>query len=392
VKKLILTTSIALFSAGLGFAQIKTSDINTINTAVPFLRISPDARSGGMGDVGIALSPDASATYWNASKLAFVEKNMGVAITYTPWLKGLGINDIYLAHLSFYKKIDKSQTIATSLRYFSLGSIQFTDNQGNNLSNYSPKEFAWDLAYARLLSKHLSVSLSGRYIFSNLASGFEVSGVQINAAKGAAADVGLYYKKNVKLGSQTKGVWAMGANISNLGTKITYTKSATNKDYLPANFGIGTSLKMDFDKYNSLELAFDINKLLVPTPDTTATQEYKKYSPFAGAMKSWSDAPGGLKEEMKELYMSFGAEYWYNKQFAVRTGMFYEDPKKGNRMYATLGVGVKYNVFGMNFSYLVPAFRKNSVNGRSPLDNTLRFSLLFDLDALKADETAPTAL
>jgi hypothetical protein len=388
VKKFFLSTSIALLSFGAASAQIKTSDINTINTAVPFLRISPDARSGAMGDVGIALSPDASATYWNASKLAFAEKNMGVSITYTPWLKQL-VNDIYLAHLSFYKKIDKNQTLATSLRYFSLGSIQFTDAQGNNLSNYSPKEFAWDVSYARLLSKHLSVSVTGRYIFSNLASGFEVSGVQINAAKGAAADVGMYYRKNVKLGKQTKGVWALGANISNLGTKITYTKSATNKDYLPANFGIGTALKMDFDKYNSLELAFDINKLLVPTPDTTATQEYKKYSPLEGAIKSWSDAPGGMKEELKEVYMSFGAEYWYNKQFAVRTGIFYEDPTKGNRMYATLGVGVKYNVFGMNFSYLVPAFRRNTVNGRSPLDNTLRFSLLFDLDALKADEAPP---
>ncbi|MEY2829523.1 MAG: hypothetical protein RIQ33_1381 [Bacteroidota bacterium] len=382
-----------MFSVGMSFAQssLKTSDINTINTAVPFLRISPDARSGAMGDVGIALSPDASSTYWNASKLAFAEKNMGVAITYTPWLKQL-VNDIYLAHLSFYKKIDKNQTVATSLRYFSLGSIQFTDAQGNNLSNYSPKEFAWDVSYARLLSKHLSISLSGRYIFSNLASGFEVSGVQITAAKGAAADLGLFYKKNVKLGKNTKGTWALGANLSNLGTKISYTRSAANKDYLPANLGIGTALKMDFDKYNSLELALDINKLLVPTPDTTSTQDYKKYSPFAGAMKSFNDAPGGMKEEMKEFYMSLGAEYWYNKQFAVRTGLFYEDPTKGNRMYATVGVGVKYNVFGMNFSYLVPAFRRNTVNGRSPLDNTLRFSLLFDLDALKADEGAPATL
>ncbi|MEN9522759.1 MAG: hypothetical protein RL065_1136 [Bacteroidota bacterium] len=392
MKKLILSTSISILTFGFGFSQtVKTSEINTINTAVPFLRISPDARSGAMGDVGIAITPDASATYWNASKLAFIDKNMGVAITYTPWLKGLGINDIYLAHLSLYKKIDKTQTIATSLRYFSLGSIQFTDAQGNNLNNFNPKEFSWDISYARLLSKHLSVSLSGRYIFSNLASGNEVNGVPISSAKGASADVGLYYRKNVKLGKQTKGLLAFGTNISNLGTKVSYTKSATNKDYLPANFGIGSSLKMDFDKYNSLEIALDANKLLVPTPDGTTTYEYKKYSPFEGAMKSWSDAPGGSKEELREINLSFGAEYWYNKQFAVRTGMFYEDPTKGNRLYATLGVGVKYNVFGMNFSYLVPAFRKNSVNGRSPLDNTLRFSLLFDLDAFKTDE-APAAL
>ena len=370
------------------FAQsksISTSDINTINTAVPFLRISPDARSGAMGDVGIALSPDASATYWNAAKLAFIDKDMGASITYTPWLKQL-VNDIYLAHLSFYKKVDKNQTIATSLRYFSLGSITFTDAYGATLSNYNPKEFAWDLSYARLLSKHLSVAISGRFIYSNLAAGFSVSQVQITAAKGGAVDMGMYYKKDVKLGKDMKGLWALGLNITNLGTKISYTSSASNKDYLPANIGIGTALKMELDKFNTLELALDINKLLVPTPNTAdSTQAWKYYSPLEGAIKSFGDAPGGFKEELKEIYYSFGAEYWYDKQFAVRTGIFYEDATKGGRFYATAGVGVKYNVFGINFSYLVPAFHSNKVLSRSPLDNTLRFGLLFDFDALKAD-------
>ena len=391
MKKILLASIVSISSLQMLFAQsktISTSDINTISTAVPFLRISPDARSGAMGDVGIALSPDASATYWNAAKLAFIDKDMGAAVTYTPWLKALGISDIYLANLSVYKKLGKGQTIATSLRYFSLGSIQFTDGNGATLSNYSPKEFSWDVSYARLLSKHLSIALSGRYIYSNLAAGFSVSQVQISAATGAAVDFGMYYNKNVKLGKDMKGLWALGLNISNLGTKISYTSSATNKDYLPANIGIGTALKMELDKYNTLELALDINKLLVPTPnpyDLSNPPLWKTYSPLEGAINSFSDAPGGMKEELKEIYYSFGGEYWYDKQFAVRTGIFYEDPTKGGRFYATAGIGVKYNVFGMNFSYLVPAFHSKTVLNKSPLDNTLRFSLLFDLDALKDD-------
>jgi Type IX secretion system protein PorV len=375
-------------SWSIGQNTISTTDINTINTAVPFLKIAPDARSGAMGDVGIALSDDVNSTYWNPAKLAFAKKDMGVGITYTPWLRALGITDIYLAHVSAYKKVGKNQAIGTSLRYFSLGDIQFTNYQGDPIGNFSPRELAFDVDYSRLLSKHFAVSIALRYIYSNLASGQTVNGVQVNAANGVAADFSTYYKKDVKFGS-TKALWSLGTSMTNLGTKMTYTKTATNKDYLPANLGIGTAMKFDVDKFNTVEVALDCNKLLVPTPNPNdPTLAYQNKSPISGALGSFNDAPGGLKEEIKEVYYSLGAEYWYNSQFAVRSGVFYEDPTKGNRKYLTVGIGVKYSVLCLNFSYLVPV---NKGTQKSPLDNTLRFSLIFDFQNMeKGNNNAAT--
>jgi hypothetical protein len=366
-------------------AQISATDINTINTAVPFLRIAPDARSGAMGDLGIAISDDANATYWNSSKLAFAKKDFAIGVTYTPWLKQL-VNDIFLAQISGYKKVGKTQSINASLRFFSLGNIQFTDFQGAPLGDFKPREFAFDLGYSRALSKRFAIGISGRYIYSNLAAGQTVGGVTVNAANGFATDVNSIYKKTIKI-NKKKADLGVGLTISNIGTKMSYTKSAVNKDFIPANFGIGSSLKMEIDKFNTIEFGIDINKLLVPTPnlsDTTFT--YRTLSPVAGAFSSFNDAPNGVKEEFKELMYSIGAEYWYNNQFALRTGFFYEDPTKGARKYLTVGLGIKYNVFGLNFSYLVPT--STGLN-RSPLDNTLRFSLLFDFDAIKPDMPPP---
>ena len=303
-----------------GFAQnsISSTTINTINTAVPFLRIAPDARSGAMGDVGIALSEDANATYYNPAKLAFAQKNMAMAATYTPWLKALNINDIYLTYLSGYKKVGKNQALGASLRYFSLGDITFTNYSGDAIGNFRPRELSFDVDYSRLLSKHLSVGLAMRYIYSNLAAGQTVNGAQVRSANGAAADLSFYYWKNVKLGDQ-KAKWSLGSSVTNIGTKMTYTRSAVNRDFLPANLGIGTALKMDIDKYNTVEFAFDMNKLLVPTPSMSdSVVSGQSASPISGALQSFSDAPGGMNEEFREINYSAGVEYWYNNLFAVR--------------------------------------------------------------------------
>jgi len=364
---------------------ISTTTINTINTAVPFLRIAPDARSGAMGDVGVALSEDANSIFYNPAKLAFAQKNMAMAATYTPWLKALNINDIYLTYLSAYKKVGKNQAIGASLRYFSLGDITFTNYQGDAIGNFRPREMSFDIDYSRLLSKHLSVGLAMRYIYSNLAAGQTVNGAQVRSANGVAADLSMYYWKNVKLGDQ-KAKWSLGSNVSNIGTKMTYTRSAVNKDFLPANLGIGTALKMDIDKYNTVEFALDMNKLLVPTPALASDSitSYQSASPITAAIHSFNDAPGGMSEEFREINYSAGVEYWYNNLFALRSGYFYENPTKGNRQYMTFGMGIHYTVFNFNFSYLVAA--NKGAGQTSPLNNTLRFSLLFDFNAMAADE------
>ncbi len=350
--------------------------LNTINTAVPFLRIIPDARGGGMGDVGIAVTEDANATFYNASKLVFADKPMGMSASYNQWLAAL-VKDVYLADLSGYYQIDKLQCISSSLRFFSLGNIDFYTQNAEFNGSFHPREFAYDINYSRKLSKIFSTGLTLRYIYSNLASGQTVDGVPIKAANGMATDISFFLKKPMKLGT-TKSVFTAGAVISNLGTKVTYT-NAINKDYIPANLGVGAALKLDLDKYNQIQFALDMNKLLVPTPNDS-TLAYKNLSPIQGALTSFTDAPGGFKEELNEIMDGLGIEYWYNQQFALRTGYFYEAPTKGNRQFLTVGVGVKYNVLGINFAYLVPTTRV-----KSPLDNTLRFSLLFDFNALKGD-------
>ena len=381
LSKLLLGLTVILVGINYaGFGQTLSTDeldgrINVINTAVPFLRIIPDARSGAMGDAGIAITPDANSIQWNIAKTAFAEKELALSVTYTPWLREL-VGDIYLAYLAGYVKIDENQAFASSLRYFSLGNIIFTDFTGTETGQFNPREFTYDAGYARKFTENLSTGLSLRFIYSNLAAGQMVSGVEIVPGIAVAADISTYFEKEVEVGSKD-GKLGLGATVANIGSKISYTKSA-DKDFIPTNLGLGSALSIEFNEYNEMQFAIDINKLLVPTPDSAET--YKDKGVVGGMLSSFGDAPGGFSEELNEIMYSFGIEYWYNKQFAARAGYFNEHKLKGNRKYFTVGVGLKYNVFGLNFSYLVP-----TTSQRNPLDNTLRFSLLFDFEALRAN-------
>jgi len=360
--------------------------LNTITTAVPFLIISPDARAGGMGDGGVAASPDAYAMHWNPSKIAFAEKKMGIAISYTPWLRNL-VPDINLSYVSFYSKLKSNdQAIGASLRYFSLGDITFTDNAGNDIGQYKPAEFAFDLTYARQLSEKFSGGISLRYIHSNLTGGFQVENNATKAGNSVAADISAYFHNDIKLGKKD-AILALGLNISNIGSKISYTETGT-KDFIPTNLRLGPRLTIKLNEYNDLTFLMDFNKLLVPTPpvysDSLVNGEqvilFGKSSDVSvaqGIFQSFSDAPGGFKEEMQEINIATGFEYWYDKQFAFRAGYFYEHENKGNRKYFTLGAGLKLNVIGLDFAYLIPTDQRN------PLENTLRFSIIFDFDTLK---------
>lgn len=383
------------------FAQVSSfrdsllGQVNTITTAVPFLLISPDARAGGMGDNGVATSPDANSIHWNPAKLAFVEKDMGFSVSYTPWLREL-VNDINLAYLSGYKKLKGDQTVALSLLYFSLGNIDFTDDVGNKTSQFNPNEFAIDGAYSRKLGENLSGGLALRYIYSNLTGGALVQNSASHAGTSVAADLSAYYRSEMEV-SKKKALLSAGLNISNIGTKISYTESGV-KDFIPTNFRLGTDLKIDLDQYNSIAIGLDINKLLVPTPpvflknsrggdslDVTshkiiqAGKDPSNISVAQALFSSWSDAPAGFQEELKEFIYNIGLEYWYDKQFAIRAGYFHEAATKGNRQFFTIGAGLKYNVFGLDFAYLIPTVQRN------PLANTLRFTLTFDFDGLKSE-------
>ncbi len=359
--------------------NFRDSLLNAVSTAVPFLRISPDARSGGMGDVGIGLSPDANGWFYSPAKMAFAPQDMAFSVTYTPWLRQL-VSDIYLASLYGYKKIDDMQTIGGSLRYFSLGNITFTDIGGNYIGDFRPNEFALDAGYSRKLSDVFSAGIMLRFIYSNLASDYQVNGVAIKPGTSAAADISFFYhNEEMKLGGRDAKFNA-GLNISNLGAKITYTKDAQNQDFLPANLGLGAALTVEIDDYNEITVAADFNKLMVPATYNSINGNFRDLSVPSAIIKSFSDAPGGFSEELREIIYQVGLEYWYDQQFALRLGYFYEDGTKGGRNFATVGVGLKYNVFGLNFSYLVP-----TSNLRNPLDNTLRFSLNFDFDAFKKE-------
>ena len=361
----------------------QADSINVVTTAVPFLRISPDARAGGMGDVALATSPDANAQFYNLAKYPFAKSKGAVAATYTPWLKDLGLNDVYMATLAGYYKFSELEAVSASLRYFSLGSIQFTDNLGNDISTFRPREFAFDAGYSRKLSDRLSLGIALRYIYSNLASG-TFNGVSYKPGHAVAGDLGVYYTTVQEDGHG----WNLSAALTNLGTKISYTTDATQKDYIPANLGLGASHTWAFNEIHKFTLAMDVHKLLVPTPpsqyDSAGLADYRNKGVVGSWFSSFSDAPGGAKEEFKECMFGLGAEYWYNDQFAVRTGYYYEDKTKGNRKYFTIGAGIKYSMFGLNFSYLIPS--GNGVN-RNPLSNTIRFSVVFDFDNDEAAET-----
>lgn len=357
---------------------------NTILSSLSFLRIVPDTRSGALGDAGIALSPDANAMHFNASKLAFAENDFSISATYTPWLKNIGVQDVYLAYLSGFKQIDKNQSIGASLRFFSMGQIEFRNDQGGFTGTGKPREFEVALAYARRLSNSFSASLTTKYIYSNLAGGQEVNSIDIRPANSFAVDLGFTYFHDIKIGDM-KTRMRYGLALTNLGSKVSYLKSIV-RDFIPANIGIGTAMEINIDEYNSFTLTVDINKLMIPTPvfnddgsiidvdPANGYSDYRDKSLFAGMLGSFTDAKGGAKEELQELMYSIGVEYWYAKQFAVRTGYYYEHPLKGNRKFLSAGLGFRYNVYEMNLSYLIP-----TSNQQNPLDNTYRFSLIFNL-------------
>jgi len=370
------------FSSGVN-AQSGTGVRNpsVVTTAVPFLRISPDARAGGMADVGIATLPDVYSGFWNQGKTAFNSSKIGIGVTYTPWLSDLDLNDVFLASLAGYYKVDDMQAITASLRYFSLGDIQFTDALGNQLNNFRPREYAIDLGYSRKLSKKFGLGISLRYISSDLAGG-SYNSITYKKGSSVAGDIHLFHQGIKENGSGLN--W--GLTLSNLGSKISYTNDATQKDYIPANLGLGAAYTKAFDADNKLTVALDLNKLLVPTPPSKGGTETDSAFQVRvddyrskGVVSSWFSSFGDAESnggEWREITAAIGAEYWYKNQFAFRAGYFYEHPDKGNRKYFTLGATVKYNVAGLNFSYLLPS---GSGINRNPLSNTLRFSLVFDL-------------
>ena len=376
--------------------------LNTITTAVPFLLITPDSRAGGMGDVGCASLNDVNAIHWNAAKLAFANKKMGFGVSYTPWLRAL-VPDINLAYITGFYKLKKRGTIGASLRYFSLGDITFTDANGQTTGQFRPNEFSIDIAYATKLSKTFSVGGAVRYINSNLTGNALVESAQTKPGRAVGVDLSVLYKKDkIKLADK-KAIVAFGLNISNIGNKMSYSDRGdkNSDDFIPINLRIGGSLNVDLDDYNSISILADINKLMVPTPpkfkykvDTNgvttgevatdadgnpiiASGKDPNRGVAEGMFGSFSDAPGGGKEELREINYSVGLEYWYNHLFAIRAGYFYEHPTKGNRQFFTIGAGVRYNVFGLDFAYLIPTQQRN------PLENTLRFTLTFDFDAFK---------
>jgi len=365
--------------------------INTITTAVPFLIISPEARAGGMGDAGVASSADVNSIHWNPSKLAFIEQKTVFGISYTPWLRNL-VPDINLAYVSFASKLKGDQAIGASLRYFSLGNITFTDNTGNEIGQFDPSEFALDVAYSRKLSEYISGGIALRYVNSNLTGGFQVENNATKAGSSVAADISAYYQRDIEIGKKD-AILSFGLNISNIGSKISYTETG-RKDFIPINLRFGPGLLFKLNEYNDLGFVVDFNKLLVPSPPiydqdpnnyvngqpSILLGENPDVSVASGIFQSFSDAPNGGKEELNEINIAAGLEYWYDKQFAFRAGYFYEHETKGNRKYFTLGAGLKYNVFGLDFAYLIPTDQRN------PLENTLRFTLTFDFASMKKGE------
>jgi len=370
-----------------------------ITTAVPFLIIAPDARSGGMGEAGVASDPDANSMHWNPAKYAFIDKKFGFAMSYSPWLRQL-VNDINLSYLAGFYKIDDRQTVAATLLYFSLGDITFTDEFCEDLGTYNPNEFSLDATYSRKFSEVISGAVAARFIYSNLTQGQFVQGAETSAGTSIAADVAVYYHKEIDLGSMGSEL-SWGINLSNIGNKISYSKTAIKKDFIPTNLRLGAALKMNFDDYNSLSVLLDFNKLQVPTPpiylrDSSGNPVYDdennpvissgmdpNVNTVQGIIQSWYDAPYGFSEEMREWAIAFGLEYWYAKQFSLRTGFFYEDKTKGNRKFFTVGAGLRYSVFGLDLSYLIPMEQQH------PLENTLRFTLYFNFDPAKEASTVP---
>lgn len=392
-------------------AASNTLQLNTITTAVPFLMIAPDSRSGGIGDAGVALSADANAVHWNPAKMAFAEEDFEISLAYSPWLRAL-VDDMNLAYLSGYKKLNDKQAFGAALRFFSLGVITFTDEFGTPLRDFKPNEYSLDLAFSQKLSDNFSGGIAARYIHSNLTGGTSIGGANSRPGRSAAVDVSFFYTNDkVKIGKKD-AIWNVGMNVSNIGAKMSYTETA-DRDFLPTNLKLGSALTFLLDEYNSITLTLDANKLLVPTPpiylrDTdgqividqgtgdpvVASGRNPDVGVASGIFGSFNDAPGDvtinedgtvdvasgsvLKEELREVNLGGGFEYWYDNQFAFRAGYFYEHPTKGNRQFITLGAGIKYSIFGIDLSYLISTTQQN------PLANTLRFTLKLSFDELKA--------
>jgi len=361
-------------------AQTNSGELNAIQTVVPFLTIAPDSRAGAIGDAGAATSPDVYSNHWNPAKFAFIDGKGGVGLSYAPWLRNL-VPDINIAYLSGYTRLDNKQVLSASLLYSSLGDVPFTDDFGNLERTFTPNEFAIDLAYSRLFAEHFSGAVAFRFIYSNLTGGSYSGGVATQPGTSFAADIAAYYHKDVSLFNKD-GLLAFGIDFSNIGTKMSYSDSQTS-DFIPMNMRLGSSYTIIFDSYNKLTGTIDINKLLVPTPpiyDATgeiiAGKDPNVAVPVA-IFQSFYDAPGGFKEEMREYMFSYGLEYWYNNQFALRGGYFYENETKGNHKYFTAGAGLRLNVFTIDFSYLMP------LASNHPLAHTLRFSLSFDINSLR---------
>ena len=358
---------------------------NPITTAVPFLLIAPDARGGGMGDIGAATSPDVYSLYWNPAKYAFADKDFGFGIGYVPWLRGL-VNDIGLFSLAGFKKFGDKQAIAMSLRYFSMGEVMFTNDIGQELGAVKPNEWTIDATYSRKFSRVISGAVAGRFIYSNLVP-VNYGAYQVKPGISVAADIALYGHKEIEVKGLTASFFDFGFNISNIGAKISYSSSSSLTSFIPTNLRFGVGYTMDIDEYNRITISMDLNKLLVPTPPiyypdsvdangNKVIQDGKNpdVSPVTGMIQSFYDAPYGFKEEMQEINVVGAAEYWYNKLFAIRAGYFWESKYKGNRQFFTLGAGLRYNVFGLDFSYLIPVASNN------PLQNTMQFTLLFNFN------------
>lgn len=378
--------------------------LNTITTAVPFLQIAPDSRAGAMGDLGVATSPDVNSFHWNPAKYAFIEDQVGAAVSYVPWLRALGISDINLGYLTGYYRLNDFETVAAELRYFNLGEIIFTNRDAEVIGQYNPHELAFAAAYARKLSDNFSMGLAGRYIYSNLTGGAMAGEVATVAGQSIAADLSAYYTSSLDEMTDI----SLGINISNMGDKLSYTDiyNETGADFIPINLRLGTCIGLQLDDYNRMSIGVDMNKLLVPTPPIIDNRktidsagvivnnpnqgqiiagEDPNVSVVSGMIQSFYDAPDGFKEELREINYSAGLEYWYNEQFALRTGYFFEHNTKGGRKFYTIGAGMRYTVFEIDISYLINANRAVSGAGNNPLANTMRFSLAFDIGAIQAD-------
>ena len=360
-----------------------SNSANAIPTAVPFLNISPDSRSGAMGEAGAATSPDVNDNYWNPSKLAFLDTaGNSLSLSYSPWLRHL-VPDVSLSYLSFAHKLDNRNTLGASLRYFNLGSIQLIDANQNEQGTYRPSEFSFDVSFARKFGNDFSLGLTARYIHSNLSTQSFASGnsQQTKAGNAFAADISMYRTGNHRQFGKD-ATFSYGIDISNIGTKVSYTDVGPTY-FLPTNLRIGFANTLNIDDVNQVTFAFDINKLLVPTPPVRDINgniikgKNDDVSVPAGIFGSFGDAPGGFSEEFKEITFSPGFEYLYNQQFAIRAGYFYENADKGGRQYLTMGLGLKYNVYRFDFSYLA------ATQQASPLANTLRFTLALNFGGNK---------